>query len=247
MHESQLHQFSSFVTLTYDDTHIPYGGVLHYRHYQLFMRKLRKRLPSVRFFMCGEYGEQLARPHYHAALFGAAFEDRYPWRKSAAGFQLYRSPSLESLWDFGGAEIGDLSFESAAYVARYCLKKYVGKGKEAHYEKLVFDTGEVIQAVPEFMRCSTGGRFGKGIGARWLDLFKGDLLPRDAVVMDGKQVPIPRYYLDRLTEDERSGYTMRRYAASEGGIDSRPDRLRVREIVAQAGMSFKSTRNLGEL
>jgi len=241
MHESQLHQFSSFVTLTYADAHIPYGGVLHYRHFQLFMRKLRRRVPGVRFFMCGEYGEALNRPHYHAALFGAAFADRYPWRTSAAGFQLYRSPSLESLWDLGSAEIGDLSFESAAYIARYCLKKHVGKGKEAHYEKLVLDSGEVIQATPEFMRASCKPH---GIGYDWFTKFKSDCIPRDAVVMDGGEVPIPRYYLEMLTEDERSEYVMRRYAASKGGIDSRPDRLRVREIVALAGMSFKSNRNL---
>jgi len=239
MHESQLHRFSSFVTLTYSDDHLPYGGVLHYRHFQLFCKKLRKRHGPFRFFMCGEYGDNLYRPHYHAALFGVGFPDRYPWRKSSAGFQLYRSPFLESVWDFGTAEIGELSFDSAAYVARYCMKKRTGKSADEHYARIVPDTGELISLVPEFARMSLR----PGIGAQWLDKYVDDILPRDAVVMEGKQVPIPRYYLDRVSEDQRSAYVLRRYAASEGGVDSSPERLRVREIVARAGVSFK-TRSL---
>jgi len=239
MHESQMHDSSAFVTLTYDDEHIPYGGVLHYKHFQLLMRKLRKRVPGVRFFMCGEYGEKLFRPHYHAALFGISFGDRYPWRKSSAGFQLYRSPSLDALWDFGTAEIGELSFDSAAYVARYCMKKITGDQAEAHYARLVPDTGEIIQLPAEFMRCSLK----PGIGASWLQAFRSDLFAFDACIMDGKTVPIPRFYKDRFTSDELSDYTMRRYAVSEGSDEGSLERLRVREIVARAGLSLK-LRNL---
>lgn len=76
MHESQSHDFSCFVTLTYDDEHMPYGGDLHYRHFQLFLKKLRKRLGRpVRYFMCGEYGDRLGRPHYHAILIGVEVAD----------------------------------------------------------------------------------------------------------------------------------------------------------------------------
>lgn len=237
MCESQLHRYSSFVTLTYSDENLPYGGVLHYRHFQLFMKKLRKKLGPVRFFMCGEYGDKLWRPHFHAALFGAAFADRYPWRKSSAGFQLYRSELLDSLWDLGGAEIGDLSFESAAYIARYCMKKITGDGAEAHYGRLVPDTGEVVQLPPEFARMSLRS----GIGSDWIDKFKFDVIPRDSVVMHGREVPIPRFFLDRLSEEELGAYQVRRYAALPlDSVDGRYDRLRVREIVARAGMSQHS-------
>lgn len=234
MHESQLYDSSSFITLTYSDEHVPYGGVLHYRHFQLFMKRLRKAMGPTRFFMCGEYGETFRRPHYHAALFGRFFDDRYPWRKSSAGFQLYRSALLESFWDFGGAEIGDLTFESAAYIARYCTKKITGDAAEAHYAKLVPETGEVISVPPEFGRMSLR----PGIGSDWLDKFRSDIIPRDAVVMNGRQVPIPRFYLDRLTEDEKSSYDLRRYEALPlDSIDGRADRLRVREICARAAFN----------
>lgn len=245
MHESSLHLSSSFITLTYADQHIPYGGVLHYPHFQSFMKSLRHKVGPVRFFMCGEYGERLWRPHYHAAIFGEGFGDRYPWRKSSGGFQLYRSPLLDSLWDFGSAEIGDLSFESAAYIARYCMKKVTGDAAQAHYARLVPETGEIVDLPPEFIQMSRGGRKQGpgGIGSRWLDKYKSDIIPRDAVILQGRQVPIPRYYLDRLSEVERGEYSVRRYNAVEF-YDTSLDRLRVREIVARAGMSQYSSRSL---
>jgi len=246
MHEASLHFSSHFITLTYDDAHIPYGGVLHHRHFQLFFKKLRKRFGCFdpvcfqhvpRFFMCGEYGDQLGRPHYHAAVFGLQLSDLYPWRMSSAGFQLFRSPILEKIWDLGAVEVGELSFDSAAYVARYCMKKRTGKDQAQHYERFVPDTGELISLPPEYARMSLR----PGVGANWLAQFKGDIIPRDQVVLEGRQVPIPRYYLDKLSEDERGAYNVRRYNALPlDSIDGRPDRLRVREIVALAGISFKT-------
>lgn len=236
MHESQLHDSSVFVTLTYDGGNLPYGGVLHYPHFQKFMKRLRKKVGPVRFFMCGEYGDRLSRPHYHAALFGVSFGDRYPWRKSSAGFQLYRSPLLESIWDLGSAEIGELSFESAAYVARYCMKKITGKGAEAHYERLVSDTGEIIGVAPEFARMSLK----PGVGSEWFQKFRAEVLQHDGCVLDGKILPIPRFYKEMFTNDELVDYTMRVYGKSQGGIDGRYDRLRVREICARAGMNLKT-------
>lgn len=235
MHESQLHDSSVFATLTYDDEHMPYGGVLHYRHFQLFMRKLRKRVPNVRFFMCGEYGEKLARPHYHAALFGLSLGDRYPWRKSSAGFQLYRSPLLDSLWEFGSAEFGELSFGSAAYVARYCMKKVTGKGAESHYERLVPDTGEIIGVAPEFARMSLK----PGIGAEWFKRFRNDVINIDGCVVDGRILNVPRFYRQMMTDDELHDFTMKRYNSLVGSTENSYDRLRVREIVARAGMMTK--------
>lgn len=242
MAEAQGHFMSSFITLTYDDAHLPYGGSLHYRHFQLFMKRLRFKIGPRRFFMCGEYGGELGRPHYHAALFGVEFGDRYPWRKSPAGFQLYRSALLDSLWDLGNAEIGDLSFDSAAYIARYCTKKITGNMAEHHYAKLVPDTGEIIQLEPEFARMSLK----PGIGAEWFDKYKSDCIPRDAVILEGRSVPIPRYFLDRLSEDERSEYALRQFA-KHGNVwpeidgESSPERLRVREAVARAGLLSNTT------
>ena len=65
-----------FVTLTYDDDHLPEYNSLNYKHFQDFMKRLRKSHSGVRFYMCGEYGEDFSRPHYHALLFNCFFSDR---------------------------------------------------------------------------------------------------------------------------------------------------------------------------
>ncbi|QCQ84958.1 replication initiator protein [Blackfly microvirus SF02] len=236
MHERQCHDSAVFVTLTYDDEHVPYGGVLHYRHFQLFMKKLRFRLSiPVRFFMCGEYGDTTWRPHYHAALFGVSFGDRQPWRKSGAGFQLYRSELLDSLWDFGSAEIGELSFESAAYIARYCMKKITGDRATAHYERLLPDTGEIIGLPPEFARMSLK----PGIGAEWFRRFAPEVLTHNGCVVDGRVLNVPRFYQKMMSDDDLHDFTMQRYNLLEGGTDNSYDRLRVRELVARAGLANK--------
>ena len=87
---------------------------------------------GVRFFHCGEYGELLYRPHYHACLFGFDFSDKVLW-STRGGVRLYRSKILEKLWTFGFSTIGDVTFESAAYVARYCTKKITGDKADEHY------------------------------------------------------------------------------------------------------------------
>lgn len=231
MHESRMHKFSSFVTLTYDDEHLPYGGCLHYRHFQLFMKRLRKKLGPVRFFMCGEYGDQFGRPHYHAALFGVAFGDRTPWRKSSAGFQLYRSKVLEAAWDFGGAEIGDLSFESAAYVARYCTKKVTGDMAESHYAKLVPETGELIQIPPEFARMSLK----PGIGTDWFRKYGGHAIEHGFVIMDGRKLPVPKYYHSLMELADLDEFEFRSFERNKQvDFDNSSERLRVREIVTRA-------------
>lgn len=252
MCESQMHEYSSFVTLTYADENVPYGGDLHYRHYQLFMKRLIKKVGPVRFFMCGEYGDMLHRPHYHACLFGVFFADRREWRTSSAGFQLYRSELLESVWPHGHCEIGDLSFESAAYVARYCTKKITGKMADAHYERLVPDTGEIINLTPEFANMSRGGRAKTGgIGDSWLKKYRSDIFPRGAVVMDGREVPLPRFFVEKLTVEQQESLSMAAYLRRmkswhvSNSKEESPERLRVREIVARAGlMHSQSNRSL---
>ncbi|WP_445236462.1 rolling circle replication-associated protein [Escherichia sp. E4385] len=73
------------------------------------------------FFGCGEYGSKLERPHYHAIIFGYDFPDKTLHK--AGRFNLYRSSLLERCWTFGWSVVAAFSFESAAYVARYCVKK----------------------------------------------------------------------------------------------------------------------------
>ena len=91
VHEKSLHEESSFVTLTYDDEHLPKNGSLVYRDFQLFMKRLRKEFAptNIRFYMCGEYGETFSRPHYHACLFNCFFPDRKRIPGGNSGSPLY--------------------------------------------------------------------------------------------------------------------------------------------------------------
>ena len=144
VHEASLHKENCFITLTYNDEHLPEHGHLIYRDFQLFMKRLRKRTGvRVRFYMCGEYGENFGRPHFHACLFGYNFPDLVRWK--AGKSTLYRSKLLESLWTDGYSSVGEVSFESAAYVARYILKKVTGDDAEAHYTfPRSFNRGDIL-------------------------------------------------------------------------------------------------------
>lgn len=251
MHEASMYDCSSFVTLTYDDKYLPKFGQLRYRDYQLFMKRLIKKKGPVRMFMCGEYGEYYRRPHYHAILFGVHFEDRVLSRKSSSGFNLYRSSTLDSLWKLGFCEIGDVTLESAGYCARYTTKKLTG---EAEVIRLIaepdFITGEVymnedgeqLPLVPEFGHMSLK----PGIGAEWFKKYKSDVFPEDSIILKGGNgVKVPRYYDKLLLKDGPSDFfhkvREKRYERAMNCLeDSTKERLRVREIVARAGVDIKN-------
>ena len=121
MHEKRLHKESCFVTLTYEK--MPPRNSLQLDDYQNFLKRLRHHVDgSLRFFGCGEYGENTARPHYHLLLLNKDFADKKPLT-SGNEYNLYTSQVLSKLWPHGHHSLGDVSFQSAAYVARYCVKK----------------------------------------------------------------------------------------------------------------------------
>lgn len=96
--------------------------------FQKFMKRLRKKLDNydikIRFFGCSEYGSKSARPHYHAIIFGYDFsDDRVLYKTNYAGDKLYNSGLLSSCWPFGFAVVADCTWNTCAYVSRYCLKK----------------------------------------------------------------------------------------------------------------------------
>jgi len=233
MHEGSMYDENCFLTLTYDDDHLPHDYSLNYRHFQLFMKRLRVKYPGrkIRFFMCGEYGDSTSRPHYHAILFNFNFADRKPLKPLDASCKLTSSRELETLWPFGLSSIGELTFHSAAYVARYVLKKVTGDSAAAHY-RIVDEYGELHDREPEFMHCSLK----PGIGQPWLDKWKTDVYPHDYVVVNGKKVKPPKYYdrkMMKLDEGEWSEILANREFDAYGRRDdSTPERLAVREAVA---------------
>lgn len=237
IHECKMSEHNCFLTLTYDDEHIPYRNSLNYTDFQRFMRRLRK-LPvgkGVRFFACGEYGGLTQRPHFHAGLFGVDFhEDRKLWC-TRRGFPVYHSETVTRLWPYGFHEIGSLTAESGGYIARYSLKKVTGDLAADHYRRYDADTGEVYYLEPEMLHMSLK----PGIGARWFDRFGSDVYPHDRVVVGGVVQKPPRYY------DKRAGDSMmselkaqRELRGAAKAEDNTPERLAVKEVVETAKFNF---------
>lgn len=237
MHEAQMHERNAFLTLTYDDVHLPESGSLVYPDFQMFMRRLRKfARKSVRFYMCGEYGEINSRPHYHALLFGFDFPDMYYWATSN-DFRLYRSPTLERLWPAGQSMIGKVTFQSAAYCSRYIMKKRLvaPMGAKA-YEIVNPDTGEIFNRVAEFNHMSLK----PGVGGKWFERFHRDVYPEGSVVVNGVKCNAPRYYDKRFALMDFSAYEdlqLARDVSSRSRFgDNGDERLRVKEIVQKAAL-----------
>lgn len=239
LHEASLHQENAFITLTYSPENVPADRSLSYRPFQLFMKRLRKAFKprSVRFYMCGEYGENFERPHFHACLFGIDFPDKVPWKSTDSGCRLFRSSLLESLWPFGFSSVGDVTFESAAYVARYIMKKINGDSADEHYRYVDPESGQISQRLAEFTQMSLK----PGIGAGWFEKWSGDVYPHDYVIVRGRKVRPPRYY-DRLLhqvdpETLESVRFVRELRGREQYQEQTPERLATRELVAKAALS----------
>lgn len=237
-HENQIIEEnggrSCFITLTYDQEHLPEDHGLHHIHFQKFIRKLRKKLKRpVRYFMCGEYGEAneknnfIARPHFHAILFGYRPPD-LKLVNVRNGSRNYTSEELSKLWHRGGHEVGYVSFKNAGYVARYTLKKQQHEGTYINPE-----TGEVLyeKVRAPYIRMSLK----PGIGYRWFKKYKSDLYPHDyALLPDGRQTPVPDYYRKLLErEDPELADTLRKARIEKARLnpDNTPERLDVRHTV----------------
>lgn len=193
VHEASLHENNSFITLTYNDENLPSDMSVSKREFQLFMKKLRKAISPtlVRFYACGEYGSKLSRPHYHACLFGYDFDDKVIHSINTKGkpkrnisekhsYKIYRSEQLESIWKKGFSTVGDLTMESAGYVARYCVKKITGEMAPGHYNG----------KAPEFSLMSRM----PGIGAEWLKKYMYDVYPKDYFTINGIKMGTTIYY-----------------------------------------------------
>lgn len=235
MHEAQMHSENSFVTLTYDDDHLPADGQLDYPQVQKFLKRLRKGYKPFRFFLSGEYGDENDRPHYHICFFGLDFDDKRYWSRPR-NHNLYRSPTLERLWPYGSCLIGSLTYESAGYTARYCVKKITGKAAFAHYLRTRPD-GTQFQLVPPFMRCSLK----PGIGEHWFRKFCHQVHDRDYIIQDGVKVNVPAYYdklLKRKDPDVLDNLKAERVLkALPHAHDNTRARLAVKEQVALARTS----------
>jgi len=214
-------------------------GSLSISDHQKFMKRLRKEVGVVRFYMCGEYGTKLERPHFHYLLFGYDFPDKYYFKKSLSGTKLYRSELLESIWTAGHAWIGEVDYDTCAYVAGYVMKKMDGPKAQEHYRR-TDEAGNDYWLEPEFNQMSRR----PGIGKKWWDKYSTDVTVIDKVRHNGRELPVPRYY-DKLHETAdpvglATAKMMRRFRAElKGGQDSTPRRLLDRELVHKGRLKLK--------
>jgi len=241
MHEASMHQENCFLTLTYSPEELPKGGTLVKRHHQLFMKRTRKKLKKpMRYFQCGEYGELSSRPHYHSILFGIDFIDKKLY-KVQNGNNLYVSETLgtiinkegdiqctgKGLWPHGISVIGEATFESAAYVARYITKKITGPDAALYYRG----------KVPEYVTMSRR----PGIGQAWLKKFTCDVFPRDFVLVDRKNSRVrcrpPKYYGSQFELLDPIQFSKiqakRKVDADARSIDNTVERLKVRKKIQE--------------
>lgn len=215
MMEASKYDCNYFVTLTYDDEHKPFdevrtlpdgrvftddgtwNGYLEKKDVQDFLKRLRihwKRKydhDDIRFFMCGEYGTQTERPHYHIIFFNLPIYD-YEDLKVVNGKPLFTSPEIREIWGKGHISIGEVEFASAAYVARYAMKKRTGTFAAEHYAR----KGQT----PEYVNMSRK----PGIGKDWYDAHKQEIYDTDNIINVelGKLKGKPPRYFDRLYDLE---------------------------------------------
>lgn len=256
VHEAEMHSENCFITLTYGPEHLPADGGLVKEHFQNFMKRLRNHVYEeqngrrIRYYHCGEYGSvrdrqgnvikgMLGRPHYHALIFGYQFKD-LEFFKEKKGVKLYTSDVLSELWGKGFVTVGYVTFESAAYVARYVIKKINGEMAEGdegnnHYAKPDVD-GVLHLVQPEYTTMSRR----PGIGKSWFKEFKEDL-KKDFITIRGRKVKPPKYY-DQLFEIEEIEHYLAtksaRKAQAKVDPDNHPDRREAKEIVKKAQVNM---------
>jgi hypothetical protein len=206
----------------------------------------------IRYFLGGEYGEKNGRPHYHALLFNCGFRDLVFIGTNARGEPLYSSAELSSLWSVDGrtlgfCSIGEVTFDSAVYCAKYALKKVTGDPAREYYQ--VYDeNGEVFDRVPEFALQSKR----PGIGGNFFDKFFDELMINDSVIVDGRGARVPRYYTERWKQrnphDESAilckclacvNGRARKRRAVLNSADNTEERLRVKERLLEIAAEKK--------
>jgi len=253
--EAMMHKRNCFITLTFNKKHLNKKGTLVKSDFKNFMKRLRifkdryewnpeqmkyqkrKHAPLeveiIKYYHCGEYGDDLLRPHHHACIFGHDFDDKKPW-DVRDGVVLYRSEALEKIWSskkgpIGYATIGEVNWETAAYTARYVLKKITGPPAPDHYQG----------KLPEYTSMSLK----YPIGLEWLKKYKhSDCYDNDWIMTEKRfKAKPPRYYDKKFGEmypEEMEGIKQKREQYKlEHQEKYNPDRLKRLEEITKLEVS----------
>lgn len=195
LHEMTSHKDASFITLTYDDEHLPVRGldsrgVLLKSDLQKFHKRARKAGNEYKYYCCGEYGDRGQRPHYHGILFG--------WNPSER--------DLDSIWGMGRVDVGTAEASSIRYVCGYVSKK------------LGLSDYDSSDRPPPFQLVSNG------IGLKWASDNMIENLYDGSIVFRGKKLPIPRYYVSKYEEmfpEAANGFKARQSWESDLALSNR--------------------------
>lgn len=264
--ELEYHDSAYFVTLTYDDEHLPItyyadqvtgealpANTLRKRDFQLFMKRLRKAFSNdhIRFFACGEYGDDTFRPHYHAIIFGLHLNDLVFYKRDPSGkFDYFNSPSLQKVWSvveskqgvyntpcrqpLGFAVVAPVTWETCAYVARYCLKK-----RDSSISGGIRRMSEVYSAFniePMFTLSSTRPGIGRQYYEDHPDLWKYEYI--NVSTQDGgKKFRPPKYFMRLLEKEDPEKYQSmkddrKRFAKATESIKRKQTTLSFEEALA---------------
>lgn len=174
--EAKSYDKNCMLTLTYKNNPIS----LNKRDLQLFFKRLRKRIGQVRYFACGEYGSKGMRPHYHVILFGYSPPDLLPFFERN-GNVIYKSQQIEEIWKNGFISVGELTFDSAKYTAKYLQK---------------------LNACPDsclspFLMMSLK----PGIGYNYFIQNYDDIIKNEGIYYHGKKYKIPKYFMKKFNLD----------------------------------------------
>lgn len=214
---------SWFITLTYDEDHVPYldeiktkngvtftdmdeeaiewKGCLEPKDATNFMKRLRKHfkqeydIDNIKFMLCGEYGGTTERPHMHLILFNVHIpqETFYEPTRTENGDYQYKNTILDKLWKNGFSNISEANWNTISYVARYVTKKQKGILSEEEYAA----KGQR----PEFFRVSNRPAIGKA----YYDKHKEEIYKYDKILVKNKKgshyIKPPKYF-DKLYEAE---------------------------------------------
>jgi len=178
LEHDKVHIGSLFITLTYDNEHVPISKngymTLCKKDFQLFMKRLRKSYPKthgkISYYACGEYGETYERPHFHAIVFNA------------------HTDNIQRAWQLGQCHFGQVSGDSIAYTT-----KYMHKGK-------IIPKHQNDDRVPEFQL------FSQRLGISYLSpatikYHQDDITRLYVTFPGGQKAALPRYFRDKIYSD----------------------------------------------
>ena len=238
--ESKLHTENCFITLTYNDEHLPSDLSLQKDDFTKFIKRLRKNTgDKIRYYACGEYGDLYQRPHFHACLFGYRPDDLVLF-SVRSGVNLYTSSTLEKAWQYRGfVTVGDVTYDSAAYVARYVLKKITGDLADSHYNG----------RTPEYTVMSRR----PGIASGFFEKYSEDIYSKDFIVLRDKFKLKPPRYFDKIYDNYYGegafDYNVKpeRLARSVKNFNQNLDEFSLKRIVNRARFTEIKGRRLNQL